>query len=106
MIKKKSKLSNLEKKYCRCLIKVRGNSKKLNRNKIINPYGICTHSVYKLKGLKRNKNIECLKNIDINHLSFNQLKAYSIEKKIYRNGITKDKLITRMNKFIKSKKKK
>jgi hypothetical protein len=42
MIKKKSKLTNREKRYCRCLIKVRTKG-------IQNPYAICTNSVYNLQ---------------------------------------------------------
>jgi hypothetical protein len=80
MIKKSSRLRKLERKYCRCLVKVR--SKSLYKDKIDNPYGICTNSVYLLKGLKRPKSINCLKNIDSNKLNFRQLKAYSIERKL------------------------
>ena len=40
MIKRNAKLNPLEKKYCRCLVKVRGKS--LKKNKITNPYWICT----------------------------------------------------------------
>jgi len=104
MIKKKSKLSNIEKKYCRCLVKVRGNSKKLNRNKITNPYGICTYSVYNLKGKKRNRIIGCLKNLDFKQLTYNQLKAYAIEKKIFKNRMTKKQLINKFKSFKKKNK--
>ena len=45
MIKKKSKLLEIEKKYCSCLSKVRSNLLDKRSNKIINPYGICTKSV-------------------------------------------------------------
>ena len=96
MIKKKSKLSSIEQKYCRCLVKVRGKSKKLKKNQVINPYGICTNSVYILKGLKRNKNIECLKNIDFNKLTFNQIKGFALEKKIYKNRMTKKQMIYKL----------
>ena len=57
MIKKSSKLTKTEKKYCRCLVKVRGKSlKKIKgKNKIINPYGICTNSVYTLQKKKEQR---------------------------------------------------
>jgi hypothetical protein len=53
--KKKTKLSSIEKRYCRCLIKVRS-------RKIQNPYGICTSSVYNKQNKKRTKIVKCGKN--------------------------------------------
>ena len=49
MIKKKSKLSIVERKYCSCLAKVRPKIKNGN------PYGICTNSVYGSRSLKEPK---------------------------------------------------
>lgn len=82
MIKKKSKLLEIEKKYCSCLIKVRSNLLDKMSNKIINPYGICTKSVYGSKNKKRDKVIRCLNNYDFNKMTRNQLKGYALEKKI------------------------
>ena len=84
MIKKKSKLLEIEKKYCSCLIKVRSNLlyKNKSSNKIINPYGICTKSIYGSKNKKRDRVIRCLNNYDFNKMTHNQLKGYALEKKI------------------------
>ena len=101
MINNKTKLSYLDKKYCRCLVKVRANSLKKSKNKetVINPYGICTNSVYLLKGEKRPRKINCSKNYDFNKLNYNQLKSYLIEKKIkVRNKgkyLSKKKLLSK-----------
>ena len=46
MFKKNNKLSNVERKFCSCLVKVRS-------KKIKNPYGICTSSVYGSRKIKR-----------------------------------------------------
>ena len=99
MIKKKSNLNKIEGKYCRCLVKVRGKSKYLHKNKIINPYGICTKSVYILKGKKRTKKVSCLKNLNLNKLSFNKLKAYAIEKKIKVTNLSRTNLINKLKYF-------
>ena len=103
MIKKKSKLKPLEKKYCRCLVKVRGKS--LKKNKIINPYGICTKSVYLTKALKRSKRINCLGNLELKALTHKQLKAIIIEKKIKPKDLRKkQELIKSLKKYLKKKK--
>ena len=106
MLKTPNKLSEIEKKYCRCLVKVRGNSKELKKDKIISPYGICTNSIYNFRHKKRTKRLGCLKYIDFNKLSFLQLKALTIEKKlnIRKNGryISKKNMISKLNRFIKN----
>lgn len=97
MIKKSSKLSIVERKYCSCLAKVRPN---INSN---NPYGICTNSVYGSRSLKRTKRVSCLPNYQLNKMSKKQLVAYSIEKKINTKNRTKTQLIRRLNKLKKKK---
>lgn len=97
----KNQLNILEKKFCKCLIKVR--AKSLKKNKIINPYGICTKSVYLTKGLKRTKKIKCLKLLNLSKMTFKELKAYAIEKKIpIRNKgkfVSKQYLINKLNNY-------
>lgn len=94
MIKKYSRIKKLDKKYCSCIFKVRG--KYLSQKDTIqNPYGICTNSVYLLKGLKRPKDIKCGKYIDFNKLTYKQLKSYLIEKKISTRN--KGKYISKKN---------
>lgn len=105
MLKTPNKLSEIEKKYCRCLVKVRGNSKELKKDKIISPYGICTKSVFFYKNKRRTRRVSCLKNMDFNNLTFPQLKALAIEKKLnVRNRgryISKKNIISKLKKFIK-----
>jgi hypothetical protein len=106
MFKKSHKLSNIEQRYCSCLIKVRGKSKELKKNNIISPYGICTNSIYNFRHKKRTKRLGCLKYIDFNKLTFLQLKALAIEKKlnIRKKGryISKKNMISKLNRFIKN----
>ena len=97
MIKKSSKLSIVERKYCSCLAKVRPNT---NSN---NPYGICTNSVYGSRLLKRTKRVSCIPNYQLNKMSKKQLVAYAIEKKINTKNKTKKQLIQILNKLKKKK---
>ena len=103
MFNKKSKLSPREHRYCSCLLKVRGKSKPLRSDNIQNPYGICTNSVYNLQDKKRTKRIGCLKNYDLNSITFYQLKALAIEKKIKVRDkgryISKKKILNRLKRF-------
>lgn len=103
MIKKKAKLNPIEKKYCRCLVKVRGKS--LKKKKITSPYGICTKSVYTTKDLKRTKRINCLANLDLKSLTFKQLKAIVIEKKLKPKDMRKKlEIIKSLKKYLNKKK--
>ena len=97
MIKKSSKLSTIERKYCSCLAKVRP---KISSG---NPYGICTNSVYGSRSIKRTKTVSCLSNYQLNKMSKKQLVAYSIEKKINIKNKTKKQLIRLLNKLKKKK---
>ena len=71
---KKKKLSNREKRYCSCLMKV--------RKPQFNPYGICTDSVYNKQGYKRSKNVDCGKYYDFSKYTIPMLKLFIKEKKI------------------------
>ena len=76
---KTKNLNKLEKRYCSCLMKVRETK--------LNPYGICTNSVYNLQGKTRNKVVECSKYYDFSKYSVNMLKLFLKEKNI--KGISK-----------------
>ena len=95
MIKRKSKLSVIEKKYCSCIVKVRG-------KKIQNPYAICTHSVYSSRGKKRSK-VKCLNSINLKKLNKDQLKGLAKEKKLVYSRSSKKKIINNINKYLKVK---
>lgn len=69
IIKTNSKLSSIEKRYCRCLVKVKS-------SKIKNPYGICTSSVYNKQNKKRTKRVNCSKNYNFKNFTKSQLKYY------------------------------
>ena len=77
IIKNNSNLSNIDQRYCRCLIKVL--SKKIN-----SPYAICTNSVYNLQNKKRNKVVNCVSNYNFTHFSKNQLSNYANKNKYYK----------------------
>lgn len=76
----------IQKKYCSCITKV--------GRKNINPYGICTKSVYFTRGLKRKGRVSCSMYSEKTTL---QLRKYAKKKniKITKNGkyLTKAKLI-------------
>ena len=88
MINKSSKLPFIERKFCSCLIKVGEN--------ILNPFGICTKSVYSTRGKKRTKQVKCFRSYDFKKFSRKQLLAY---KKNNKNK-KKHKVI---NKYLKRK---
>ena len=88
-IKKTAKLSRPERKYCSCVMKVRGNHFKKNvknvkrtkKTDLLNPYAICNKSVLKNKkyaGMK-GKRISCSINYDFKKYPTEYLQAYSIE---------------------------
>lgn len=87
IFKKKSKLSNREKRYCSCVFKL-----KLKND--INPYAICTSSVYNKQNKKRNKVIHCSENINFNKISKSNLAKYARSKKLnFTSKISKKNLI-------------
>ena len=94
--------SNIEKKYCSCVIKVR--AKSLKKRSIINPYGICTKSVYGSRNKKRTKRVDCLSMFDLNKLSYRELKSTAIEKGIKTDLRSKKKIIKELNKYLKRRK--
>ena len=76
-----------ERRYCRCLMKVRSTLKRGS------PYAICTNSVYSIQGTKRSKVVKCSEKYDFKKYTMKQLRAYAKEKKIPHSNIKKAKLI-------------
>jgi len=85
MFKDKSNLSKVERKYCSCLVKVRS-------KKNLNPYGICTKSVYGSRKMKREKIVRCSRYYNLTLLKKKQLVNLAREKKVKlkRNILKKD----------------
>lgn len=96
MLNKKSKLTNREQRYCRCLIKVRSKG-------IRNPYAICTNSVYNLQKKKRKTIVKCTDNYNFTKMTLKQLQSYSRKKNIKYSGYRKQELITKLQQFQKKK---
>tara|TARA_Y100000590_G_scaffold14063_2_gene16894 strand:+ start:15413 stop:15811 length:399 start_codon:yes stop_codon:yes gene_type:complete len=91
-MKKSAKLSLPERKYCSCVMKVRGNHfkktvknvKRAKKNDLLNPYAICNKSVLKNKkyaGIK-GKRISCSINYNFKKYPTEYLQAYSLEHKL------------------------
>ena len=88
---------NLENKYCSCIMKVRGKSQ-------LNPYGICTKSVYGSRNKKRTKRVDCLIKFKLNNLTHKTLKSIAREKRIKTDLRSKKKIIKELNKYLKRRK--
>ena len=95
---KTEKLTEIEKKYCSCLMKVLNNisipnTRKVKNNKNtkrkIGPYGICTKSVYGSRNIVRDKVVNCKEYYDFSKYPVKLLKKYAKLKKF--KGV--DKLI-------------
>jgi hypothetical protein len=72
---KRAPLSKTERKYCTCLVDVRGKGS-------YNPYGVCTNSVYISKGKRRNKFVNCEASYNYEKMSKDSLKELAKEKKL------------------------
>lgn len=82
-----SRLSPLQRKYCKCLMSVRPTLKKKYK-----PYGICYNSIKKWSGMSKKKklfyrklnpkNINCVMNYNYSHFTFDEIKALAKELKI------------------------
>ena len=72
-------LTEREKRYCSCLMKVRVDN--------FNPYAICTDSVYNKQGYTRNKVVNCEKYYDFSKYTVPLLRLFLKEKKV--KGISK-----------------
>jgi len=73
--------TNKEKKYCGCVMKVRGQNYKKTK-KIINPYGICTAAFYNKSGNIRNKVVKCSQIYNYDKYPKSYLQAYCLEKNL------------------------
>jgi hypothetical protein len=82
---KRAPLTKTERKYCTCLIDVRGKGS-------YNPYGVCTKSVYSSKGKFRNKVVNCEGNYNYEKMSKDSLKELAKEKhlSIKKKGSNKE----------------
>ena len=58
----------VDKTYCHCIQKVK------HKNPNINPYAICTYSVYSSRKLKRTKVIKCDKYYDWDKMNIKELR--------------------------------
>ena len=75
LVLRTKKLAPIEKRYCSCLMKVRGRG-------IKNPYGICTAAVYNKQGETRDEMIQCTIHYDLARYPLSILRPYAKEKKI------------------------
>jgi hypothetical protein len=80
LFKKRALLTKRERKYCTCLLKVREKSK-------INPYAICTRSLYNLQGIKRRKIVDCDYNYNYEKIPVKMLRSLATERKVPIKGI-------------------
>lgn len=93
---KRTRLPKRERSYCSCLLTVRAKSK-------VNPYGICTNSIYVQRGQKRPV-MDCSINYKLENIPMDQLKflakerkvsLYSINKKTKKKSLTKKHILIR-----------
>jgi hypothetical protein len=85
----------LESKYCSCLQKV-------SQQKISNPYGICTQSIFGSRGSVRDKVVDCQPYYDYSKMTVKNLKKKAKEKKLLNYSTMKKKeLVKKLEKLIK-----
>ena len=93
LVLKTKKLTSREKRYCSCLMKVRGKG-------INNPYGICTAAVYSKQGVARDTMVPCTKHYDLSRYPLRILRPYAKEKKIKNyNTLKKADLLKELKKL-------
>jgi len=92
-------LSKLEQKYCSCILSV--------MKKDINPYGLCTNSVYGSRNLTRKTNPLCATYYKFEKYDLSSLREYAKSKKVkitensrYKS---KDKLVLDLYKYVSAK---
>jgi hypothetical protein len=73
----KSPLTKIQRKYCTCLVDVRDKSKGK-----VNPYAVCTKSIYTTRGLSRNTQVGCDSNYNYDKMSEASLIGIAKEKSI------------------------
>lgn len=105
LVLRTKKLNPREKRYCSCLMKVRGKG-------IDNPYGICTSAVFINQGFTKNKMIPCTIHYDLKKYPLKILRPYAKEKKIKNfNTLKRSQLLKELkelqqlkkNKYLKKK---
>lgn len=105
IFKKRANLTKRERKYCSCLLKVRDKS-------LVNPYAVCTSSIYSQQGKRRNKTVNCDINYKYEKIPMSQLRSLAKERKVSiynknKKGLTKKAtLIGRISKDITTKRSK
>ena len=83
----------LEAKYCSCLQKVR-------EQKINNPYGICTQSIFGSRGSVRDKVVDCRPYYDYSKMTVKILRKKAKEKGIANySKLKKKELVTKLEKL-------
>lgn len=78
-------LSKIERRYCSCIMMVLGDKKQKQarkENPQLTPFGLCTHSVYNSKGLKRTTNPECGPYYKFEKYPIESLREYAKQRKI------------------------
>jgi len=106
--KTSKKLNKLERKYCSCIMMVLGDKKQKQarkNNPQLTPFGLCTHSVYNSKGLKRKTNPECGSYYKFEKYPIESLREYAKQRKINitKNGKykSKEELVKNLYQYIK-----
>jgi hypothetical protein len=102
---KRAPLTKRERRYCSCLLQVRGKTP-------VNPYAVCTSSVYSQQGVKRRKRVDCDVNYDYDSIPMKMIKSLAKERKVSLKvkknkrsvDASKKTLINRLNKDIRTKK--
>ncbi len=94
LVLKTKKLNPREKRYCSCLMKVR------SKDKVGNPYAICTSAVYDKQGFTRDKVIKCSKHYDLSRYPLRILRPYAKEKKIKNySKLSRKELLKQLKKY-------
>jgi hypothetical protein len=75
IFRKRAPLTKRERRYCSCLLNVRDKSP-------INPYAICTSSVYTQQGVTRRKRVDCDSNYEYENVPVEMLRSLAKEKKV------------------------
>ena len=90
-------MPNIEKNYCHCIQQIK------KKNPEINPYAICTDSVYGSRNIKRKKTVKCDKYYDWKNMKVKELRGHAKSKKlkITKNGryLKKKELLKMLEKY-------
>ncbi len=75
IFRKRAPLTKRERRYCSCLLNVRAKS-------TVNPYAVCTSSVYSQQGVTRHKRVDCDSNYEYENVPVEMLRSLAKEKKV------------------------